>query len=481
MKNVCNNLLSIITLCSKFELVDSANKTLYYGRMKRVITYGTFDLLHYGHINLLKRAKALGDYLVVGITSESYDKERGKLNVKQSLAERIENIRKTGLADKIIVEEFEGQKIMDIIDNKIDTFVIGSDWTGKFDYLNEYCAVVYIDRTKGVSSTELRQNSIGILKMGIIGSGRIAARFIKESKYVSGVNIEGVYNPHVNSAREFAKTHQLAFYTDDINSFFEKVNAVYIATPHTYHYQYIKLALKNGCHVLCEKPMVLTYKEAKTSYKLAKEKHLVLQEAIKTAYAPAFNHLIVLAKSGRIGVIKDIEATFTKLVDTPGLRELNPFLSGGSINEFGSYVFLPILKLLGKEIQEKHFFSDVKNGIDVFTKGLFIYKHATASFKVGLGVKSEGSLVITGTRGYIYVPAPWWKTEYFEMRFEDMRNNNKYFYKFDGDGLRYELNEFIQRINNNCRDSAMLSKSESEILAKWIEEYHLSQKCKVSL
>ena len=82
--------------------------------MKRVITYGTFDLLHYGHINLLKRAKELGDYLIVGITSEQYDKERGKLNVTQSLSERIENVKKTGLADKIIVEEYEGQKIKDI-------------------------------------------------------------------------------------------------------------------------------------------------------------------------------------------------------------------------------------------------------------------------------------------------------------------------------------------------------------------------------
>ena len=125
--------------------------------MKKVITYGTFDLLHYGHINLLKRAKLFGDYLVVGITSEQYDKERGKLNVRQSLAERIENVRETGFADKIIVEEYEGQKIHDIIENKIDTFVIGSDWVGKFDYLKEYCNVVYLERTKGVSALELSE------------------------------------------------------------------------------------------------------------------------------------------------------------------------------------------------------------------------------------------------------------------------------------------------------------------------------------
>ena len=441
--------------------------------MKRIITYGTFDLFHYGHENLLKRARELGDYLVVGITSEQYDKERGKLNVKQSLAERIENVRKSGLADKIIVEEYEGQKIKDIIENKIDIFVIGSDWTGKFDYLKEYCEVVYLERTKGVSSTELRQNTNGILKMGIIGSGRIAARFVKESKFVSGVNIEGVYNPHIDSAKKFAEEQQLAFFSADIDTFFSKINAVYIATPHNTHYDYIKLALGHNCHVLCEKPMVLSESEAIQVYNLAKEKKLVLQEAIKTAFCPGFNHLVVLAKSGRIGAIKDVEATFTKLIANPDDRALNPKMAGGSFYELGTYVLLPILKLLGNDVKKAHFYSDFNDvGVDLFTKGIFRYPHATASFKVGLGAKSEGSLVITGTRGYIYVPAPWWKTEYFEMRFEDMRDNCKYFYKFDGDGLRYELVEFMQRIADGARESAMLTAEESIQLANWIERYH---------
>ncbi|WP_292883327.1 adenylyltransferase/cytidyltransferase family protein, partial [Methanobrevibacter sp. UBA188] len=121
----------------------------------KVITYGTFDLFHEGHYNILKRAKDLGDYLIVGVTSEHYDKGRGKLNVSQSLVERIDNVKNSGLADEIIVEEYDGQKIEDIKKYDIDKFVIGSDWLGKFDYLNEYCEVVYLERTKGVSSTQL--------------------------------------------------------------------------------------------------------------------------------------------------------------------------------------------------------------------------------------------------------------------------------------------------------------------------------------
>ena len=124
--------------------------------MTKVITYGTFDLLHYGHIRLLERAKALGDYLIVGVTSDDYDKTRGKINNQQSLMERIAAVRETGLADEIIVEEYEGQKIDDVKRFGVDIFTVGSDWVGKFDYLNEFCKVIYLDRTQGISSSDIR-------------------------------------------------------------------------------------------------------------------------------------------------------------------------------------------------------------------------------------------------------------------------------------------------------------------------------------
>src|SRR5574344_1054124 len=127
--------------------------------MTKVITYGTYDLLHYGHIKLLERAKALGDYLIVGVTADNFDMTRGKINVQQSLMERIESVRETGIADEIIVEEYEGQKIDDIIKYDIDIFTVGSDWKGYFDYLDEYCKVVYLDRTEGISSSQLRSET----------------------------------------------------------------------------------------------------------------------------------------------------------------------------------------------------------------------------------------------------------------------------------------------------------------------------------
>ena len=433
-----------------------------------MITYGTYDLLHQGHINLLRRAKELGDYLIVGVTSDSYDKGRGKLNVCNSLIERIEAVKATGYADEIIVEEYEGQKIDDIIKYGVDIFAIGSDWRGKFDYLKDYCEVVYLERTRGISSTLLRNPHI--IKLGIIGCGRIANRFVLESKYVSGVDVSGVYNPHISSATAFAEKNELSFSTDNLDEFLERIDAVYIASPHLSHYAYIQKSLLSNKHVLCEKPLVLSFNQARELYDLAKERDLVLLEALKTAYSPAFMHLISLVKSGIIGKIMDVEASFTKLVSGE-VRELDSHQAGGSMTELGSYPLLPIFKLFGCKYRNIRFYSSFRNGVDIYTKGVIEYDSAIATFKVGLGVKTEGCLIISGTKGYVYVPAPWWKTEYFEVRFESQDLTKKYFYKFDGDGLRYELNNFMDMIKNRIVDSYKLSGDFSCALAKTMEVF----------
>lgn len=113
----------------------------------------------------------------------------------------------------------------------------------------------------------------------------------------------------------------------------------------------------------------------------------------------------------------------------------------------------------------------MEKGVDIYTRGVFRYPKATCSFKVGLGVKTEGSLVISGTKGYAYVPAPWWLTDYFELRYEDQNENKKYFYKWDGYGLRYELQEFISCIINKRFSSARLRRRESIQMASVMEQF----------
>ncbi len=437
--------------------------------MTKVITYGTYDLLHQGHLNLLRRAKELGDYLIVGVTSDSFDRGRGKLNVRNNVLERVEAVKATGYADEVIIEDYLGQKIDDIQKYDVDIFAIGSDWEGKFDYLNEYCKVVYLPRTEGISSTMLRAESQDVFRIGVIGSGRIAHRFVPETKVVNGAEVVAVLNPEKEKTEAFAKMHGLEAFTE-FEEFIQKVDAVYIASPHLSHYDYAKRSLQAGKHVLCEIPFVLSKEQALELYRLAEEKNLVLMEASKTAYCPAFGHIVTLVKSGIIGDVVDVKASLSKMVPPP-TRELDASQAGGAMNEHGPLTLMAIVKLLGIDWKDVSFHTKIENGVDIFTKGVLNYPHTTSSFTLGIGVKTEGNLVISGTKGYIYVPAPWWLTSFFEVRYEDQTKNKKYFYSYDGEGLRYEIQEWLSMIVNDRRSCYKLRRRESVAIAEIIEKY----------
>lgn len=444
--------------------------------MKKVITYGTYDLFHEGHYNLLKRAKELGDYLIVGVTTEYYDLQRGKLNVIDSVLERVENVRRTGLADEIIIEDHEGQKQEDIQKMGVDIFAIGSDWVGAFDYLKELCQVVYLERTPHISSTSLREHQYPILQLGVVGSGRIAPRFLAEAKYVSGINACGVYNPHEESAQEFGGRHKLEAFSGEFDAFLQSVDAIYIASPHQTHYLYAKKALEQGRHVLCEKPLTFTVKEAEELYALAAERGTVLMEGIKTAYCPGFMQMMNVARSGIIGEVRDVEACFSRIT-SPVLREMKDRQYGGAFLEFGSYTLLPVFKLLGCHYETVEFDCiRADNGVDLYTKVHFRFRDALAMSKTGIGVKSEGQLVIAGTKGYILAESPWWLTRSFEVRFEDPGKIERYSPKFLGDGLRYEIADFVSRINGDSRQSWCLTREESIAMAGVVERFMEAQR-----
>ncbi|MBR6346223.1 MAG: Gfo/Idh/MocA family oxidoreductase [Bacteroidales bacterium] len=428
--------------------------------MKKVITYGTFDLLHHGHINLLRRAKELGDWLIVGVTTDNFDLERGKMNTIQNVVQRIEAVKATGYADQIVIEEYKGQKIDDIQRYGVDIFAIGSDWEGYFDYLKEYCEVVYLPRTEGISSTQLRCEGPSV-NIGIIGTGSIASRVIPESKCVNSNCISAAYNPSEKECRAFSEKFDIPMAAKTPEELLDNCNAVYIASPHYTHYQYAKMALDAGKHVLCETPFVLETAQAEELYSIAQEKELVLMVAHKTAYCPAFLHLVSLLKSGVIGEIVEVNASVTTLTDESS-DKLDSKRFGGSMNENACFPLLPIFKFLGTGWRNINFYSKMKRGVDMFTKAVFRYDSAVASFQIGLGVKTEGNMVISGTKGYAYVPAPWWRTDYFEIRYEDQNLNKKYFYPFVGEGLRYEIKEFVSKVIS--RDFGFFRLSKREIL-----------------
>ena len=291
-----------------------------------------------------------------------------------------------------------------------------------------------------------------MVNVGIIGTGRIASRFLEESRYVSGINVSAIYNPHLESVLWFAKNNNIdidgpMILTDDSEAFFDAVDAVYIAAPHEMHTEYIRMALDKGKHVLCEKPMGLNKSDIKGMLSIANDNNLVCMEAIKTAYCAGFQRILDIVKSGAIGKVRDVEAAFSKIGAAAG-REMWG-ASGGSFTELASYCLLPVMKLLGTDVKDVHTYS-VKSplGTDSYTKMMITYDDGVATIKTGLGVKTEGELIVAGDDGYIRVPSPWWLTKRIEVHHENPNQVEVYEEEFAGGGLRYEIEAFVKCINN---------------------------------
>ena len=323
---------------------------------------------------------------------------------------------------------------------------------------------------RGGTSAGLAGREIAGRTVGIIGTGSIARRFVPESKFVNSIPVSAAYNPDPEECTDFCKQFEIPVAAKSLEEFYQNCSAVYIASPHFTHYEYAKSALNAGKHVLCETPFVFKRSEAEELYGIAESKNLVLMVALKTAYCPAFGHLITLLKSGMIGEIVEVSASVTTLTDETS-QKMDSRYFGGSMSENACFPLLPVFKFLGTDYCNINFYSKMKNGVDMFTKAVFRYQHAVASFQVGLGVKTEGSMTIAGTKGYVYIPAPWWKTDYFEVRYEDQNLNKKYFYPFIGEGLRYEIKDFVSAILAGGYYHNKVSKKENLKMAEVQEQY----------
>ncbi len=423
--------------------------------MIKVITYGTYDHLHEGHINLLKRAKALGDYLIVGVTTENFDINRGKINVEQSLMERIEAVKSLGIADEVFPEEYVGQKIDDIKRYGIDIFAVGSDWEGHFDYLKEYCKVVYLPRTEGISSTQIRKSVQ--YRLGVIGTDISINKFKENAKYVDGLNFNSVYFDE-DKYFDFSQINNVVSSYSDL---LKDNDIIYVATRPEKRYNIIKEALLSGKHIISESPIALSKNECNELFLIAKKNNVVLFDSIKTAFLLSFSRLILLIKGGIIGDVVSLDVTCTSL-------EFNDWILKtsfcNSITEWGSIGLLPVFKIFGTKYNkihsEKYDIDGIKCG---YSKVNIEYDNACATLSFGIGVKSESDLRISGTKGYIYVPAPWWKSEYFEVRFENKTQNKPYFYQSDGEGIRMELVHLINCIKKGSLNYYVEEEISSEI------------------
>ena len=449
-----------ITCSANTEIFDGKGRSEREGRiMKRVITYGTFDLFHQGHYNILKRARELGDYLIVGVTSESYDIERGKLNVQDSLLKRIENVRKTGFADEIIVEEYQGQKLSDITKYNIDLLVVGSDWRGKFDYLKNYCQVVYLERTKNISSTKLRSEGT-IYRVGIVTDDAEDNGMVLESKFVSGLHVESVYSEDIFVAREFCDRYELDSYGTDYGEFLNGLDIIYIKSGLKNRAAYIRHALEQNKYVISDTPMTLAPGEMEELFALAKEHRVVLVERLTLVYLRAFTQLVWLTHGALVGDVIAVKCAVSQ----------DDFEGGKTFNETVSQALCACIKLLGSN------YLDVNTNAVKGNNGEFIYDMITvrypkalATIEIGTTVDVENELAIIGSRGRITVPNDWWNTGYFEAKVEGQEFLKRYSFNFEGNGLRYLLQELMIMIRDRRTECTRFFYEESETLAELLK------------
>ena len=422
--------------------------------MRKVITYGTFDLLHKGHIALLERARALGDYLIVGVTSDQYDRSRGKINVNQSTIERVDAVRATGLADLVVIEEYEGQKIDDIKRYGADVFTVGSDWRGHFDYLSKYCEVVYLERTRGVSSSQLRDNSAPRVRIGVIADEELRKRFVSEIRAVGSLEYVPLEDCHASAVADMA----------------DACDALIVAPPYASRCRCIAECLSKGKHVLYVPPAFSSVEEFQEMEALARENGALLFNGVKTKYFPAFRHLLLLIESGAVGNIKAIDLSCSQIPE--GHQSDDAAKGCSAVEQWGGLAFLPVVELMGKNTPKVSFRSFFEpNGSAYFTRCVLEYPDTSVQVTMGRGIKTEGDMVITGTKGYVYVQAPWWLTDYFEIRNEDLRGTRKFYWGYEGDGLRYELLEFVKGIRGLSEGGRCVA-PEDEWYAAIVEKYH---------
>ena len=418
-------------------------------KKKVVITYGTFDLFHKGHYNILKRAKDLGDYLIVGVTGETYDAERGKLSVRDSLVKRIENVKNSGFADKIIVEEYLGQKIQHILQYNVDVLVVGSDWKGKFDHMRKYCEVVYLERTKDISSTMLRETG-DIYKLGIVTDNESDDDMVLESKYVSGIHVESVYSDNEKTAEEFCSTFELDNYYTDYSKFLESVDVIYINTEKEKKYELIKAALHNSKVVISSPVIADTVDKIKELYTYAADNNRILVECIPTFYLQAYMQLMWNAKGNLIGDLTCVKNSI-KFGELVGVNK----------NDIDSHLYFTTLfarKIIGENVR----FDIKKVGQGENMHILFTGENGESiySSELGFGEYIGSDMKIIGTDGIITVPANWWETGYFELKRNGESDIKRYSCNYEGNGMRYVLVSVLSQINSNQYSEMRLTQDE---------------------
>lgn len=428
--------------------------------MKKVITYGTFDLFHKGHYNILKRAKDHGDYLVVGVTGENYDIGRGKLNVHDTLATRIENVKKTGLADEIIVEEYLGQKIDDIIKYDIDAFVIGDDWVGKFDHLSKYCEMIYLERTKGISSTQIRQETFDHYDIGIVCDIADDNRIIEEAKLLSGFEVKNVYFDDETISEDFQKKYDVENVCGTFDELLDSSDIIYLRCCLEKRKDYITKAMNAKKHVVYDPPATIDPDELEELFRLAQENNVILMQNIKMVHIYIFNQLLWMTQAGLIGDLLSFNCSISKMDE--GRSNL--------FYDLSVFCLLPMLKIMGQDYVKSDFKVTKNEDVIEFASMYFDYPKGISVINVGNNIRVNNQLEIIGTEGTIRMEGDWWKSKRFEIHTPGLRDVQVFSTNFDGDGFKYLIKELSRMLATNRINTKTILNDESLMMVEIFKE-----------
>ena len=409
-----------------------------------VITYGTFDLFHKGHYNILKRAREYGDYLIVGVTGESYDMGRGKLSVHDSIAERINNVMNTDLVDEIIIEEYLGQKIRDIIKYNVDVFVIGDDWRGKFDHISNYCELVYLPRTKDISSTQLRKEQDRRYSIGMITDRNDDNQLTYEASMVSGFSLASVFSEDDELAGSVSKRFGIEHVARNVEELVASSDIVFVQTDIRDRYRYIRKALEGGKHVICDIPYSLDPEEHVELIKLARDSRCILFSNMKFYCTQVFVQLLWHIQGGLIGDIIRMECSISK----NNIKIVQLFY------ELTAMALSPVIKLMGRDYNDLSYeLTELsERGETEFATITLKYPKGQAIVNVGNKIRVENKIEIIGTEGTIRMGDDWWRGRSFELISVDGSETRKFTTNFSGNGFRLIIRQILDMIRSGKID-----------------------------
>lgn len=315
------------------------------------------------------------------------------------------------------------------------------------------------------------------INWGIIGLGNIANQFAADLVLIEDANLVAVASRSIEKARDFANQYNCSKAYDSYEALFsdDEVDIVYIATPHDSHAELSIRALENGKHVLCEKPMALSYNDAIRMMEASKKYSKFFMEAFWTRFIPSVKEVLEKVNQGIIGDVNYVKADFNFYADeAAGGRLFDKNLGGGALYDIGVYPLFLSYLLLGipKEIMAKSIYS--KNAIDLQTSMILDYEKAQAILHASINSESDMKAIIGGTQGYIQLNAPWHVADGYTI----VINNEEEVFNFPtlGKGYAYEAIECHKCIRNNQIESELWSHQNSLDLSKIVEDIKIQIK-----